>query len=274
MTRLYYEVVKDIPSYLDELDVSYLAATGHDLLGLAARTAGISRDEAVTRMRNITAAVVPVTSGKGVIPGFSKAVESILNHIGLTAFVTGKPDIAGIGEAFRKEAQIMFSADDQKFLAFNLHSRKVVDNYQVTASVFAQAMAAAAEMESGGLAGARVLVIGLGPVGSYAALELKRIGALVSVFDIDGLKTKSFVDSNDGIQAVSDLRLAAGEISYIYDATPAPEIIDDEMIQSSSVISCPGVPHGLTAAALVKIGPRFMHDVLPLGVAAMALQCI
>jgi len=274
MTRLYYEVVKDIPSYLDELDGAYLAATGHDLLGLAARTTGTSRDEAAQKIRNFTAAVVPVTSGKGVIPGFSLAVESILNHIGLTAFVTGQPDIAGIGEAFQREAQILFSADDQKFLAFNLHSRKVVDNSQATASGFTQAMAAAAEKDSGGLAGARVLVIGLGPVGSYAALELKKIGALVSVFDIDLLKIKRFVDANDGMQAVYDLRLAAGEINYIYDATPAPKIIDDEMIRPSTVISCPGVPHGLTAAALVKAGPGFMHDVLPLGVAAMALQCI
>lgn len=274
MTRLYYEAVKDIPDSLGELDEKYLRSTGCSLLGLAARAAGLAEDKAVQKVRGISAAVVPVTSGQGVIPGFSQAVESVLNHIGLTAFVTGQPDIAGFGEAFGKAAQIVFAADDHKFLALNLASRKVIDNSQSTACGFVQALAAAAELQSGGLRGEKVLVIGLGPVGAHAALELKKTGALVSVFDIDQLKVNEFTAANDGIQAVHDLRLAAGNINYIYDATPAPEIIDDEMIQPFTVISCPGVPHGLTAAALAKAGPGFIHDVLPLGVAAMALQCL
>ncbi|MFX0200553.1 MAG: hypothetical protein ACFFCW_30915 [Candidatus Hodarchaeota archaeon] len=46
------------------------------------------------------------------------------------------------------------------------------------------------------------------------------------------------------------------------------------MIRPTTVISCPGVPHGLIPAAREKIGVAFVHDNLPLGVAAMALQSI
>lgn len=272
ITRLYYEAVKDIPSSLNDLDRLYRAATGSNLLELAARAAGVTLEEAVQKVRGCTAAVVPVTSGQGLIPGFSTAVGSILNHIGFTGVVTNETDIAGIGEAFRRKARLLFSADDRKFLAINLQTKKVVDNSRATAFGFVHALASATELNSTGMANAGVLVMGLGPVGTCAALELQRIGMDVLVFDIDYLKAEHFAALHHGIEAVQDPRRVSRELTHIFDATPAQEIIPHEMIKPLTVVSCPGVPHGLTAGALTKLGPRFIHDVLPLGVCVMALQ--
>lgn len=274
ITRLYYDAVKDIPTSLDDLDRKYMASTGYNLLGLAARAAGVSPEAAKQKARGCIAAVVPVTSGQGLIPGFSSAVKSILNHIGLTGIVTNETDIAGIGEAFHRKAHLLFLADDMKFLAINLQNQNVVENSRATALGFVHALAAATELHSKSVAGAKVLVMGLGPVGTCAALELERIGFVVSVFDIDYIKAECFVGLHPGIEAVHDPRRVSRGITHIYDATPAPEIIDDDMVQPLTVTACPGVPHGLTAGALAKSGPRFIHDVLPLGVCVMALQAL
>lgn len=274
ITRLYYEAVKDIPSTLNELDQYYLEACGLDLRGIACRTANIAVSDAVERIKGRTAAVVPISSGQGVIPGFSEAVKAILNHIGIESFVTGKTDIGGIGEAFISRADLLFSADDDNFLAVNLRTSTVTDNSRATAIGFVHALAAAAEKTAGGLAGEKSLVIGLGPVGTHAASELLRIGAGVIVYDIDPARVKQFTDRFHGVIAAESLIEAANEADFILDATPSAGIIDAELIRERTVIACPGVPHGLTPAAFEKIGHRFIHDVLPLGVATMAMASL
>lgn len=273
ITRLYYDAVKNIPFSLKELDLAYLGATGHDLKGIACRAAGVSAAEAGERMSKLTAAVVPISSGQGIIPGFSEAVNAILQHIGLTSFITSENDIGGIGEAFAGKDDILFSADDYRFLAVNIKTSVVADNSRSTAIGFVHALAAAAEKRSGSLAGERVFVAGLGPVGSQAVLELLKLGAGVYVYDIDPDRVRVFKD-RFSVTPVSSLREGAAQADFILDATPAAGIIDEDLIRDCTVISCPGVPHGLTPAALEKIGPRFIHDVLPLGVATMAIHII
>lgn len=273
MTRLYYEIIKDIPSSLQELDRDLLRGTGHTLLSLAARTTNEPSATVEREIKNYTAAVVPVSSGAGVIPGFTDAVTAILRHIGLTAFVTRQSDVAGIGEAFDSGAEIFFAADDRQFLAFNLNSSRVVDNARATAAGFVQALAAAAETGGTPLAGREALVLGLGPVGAGAVAELQGLGAQVWVFDTDAAKLQAFAASHD-VRAAGDIGAAMDKIDYVLDATPAADIIDAGMLRAATVISCPGVPHGLTPPALEKISSRFIHDNLPLGVAVMAVQSI
>lgn len=273
LTRLYYEIIKAIPAALPEADQVLLRSTGHNLLGLAARTVGESYATVAGEVKNFTAAVVPVTSGAGVIPGFSAAVTAVLKHIGLSAFVTAQADVAGIGEAFNSKADIILAADDRQFLAFNLNTSLTVDNARATAAGFVQALAAAAEMKAGGLPGQEVLVLGLGPVGTHAVAELQKMRARIWVFDTDPARREAFAAVHQ-VQMADDIRTAMQKINYVLDATPAPEIIDAEMIQPATVISCPGVPHGLTPVALDKAGTRLIHDNLPLGVAVMAVKAI
>ena len=225
-------------------------------------------------IKNYSAAVVPISSGKGVIYGFVEAVAVILQHIGLKTSVTRQQDVAGFGEAFINKAGILFAADDRQFLAINVQNRVVVDNAWATANGFVQALAAAAEMRAEGLAGQEVLVLGLGSVGTHAVQALQKLGAQVWVLEIDSIRMRRYVDEHEGVQVANDLQTAFYTIDYILDATPTAGIIDESMIRATTIVSCPGVPHGLTPAALIKISSRFIHDNLPLGVAVMAIQSI
>lgn len=274
MTRLYYEIIKDIPDTLTELDKKLVLTTGHNLLELAAGTTSVPGAEAASRVKGVNAAVIPITSGEGVIKGFTGAVEAILRHIGVNAVITGKTDVGGFGEAFASGADLVFAADDRQFLAFNMRNRITVDNARATAEGFVQALAAAAEKQSGGLAGREVLVLGLGPVGGHAALKLLDIDARVVVYDIEMAKAAAFADNNSGIRVAAGIEEAMAGIDYVLDATPAAGIISETMIRPNTMISCPGVPLGLTPGAVQKIGPRLIHDNLALGVAVMAVQAV
>ncbi|MHB9093591.1 MAG: 3-methylornithyl-N6-L-lysine dehydrogenase PylD [Eubacteriales bacterium] len=274
MTRLYYEIIRDIPFSLSELDIRLQQSTGCDLMNLAALTANLPPAAVATKLGNCSAAVVPITSGEGVITGFANAVAAVLQHIGLQAGITRQYDVAGFGEAFGSKFDVVFAADDHKFLAFNLKTLKVVDNAQATAVGFVRALAATAELKSGGLYNREVLVLGLGPVGVYAVKELKKLGADIWVFDTDTARMEEFAGQYVGVKAARGIGEAIKGIDYVLDATPAAGIIGAEMIGPATVISCPGVPHGLTPEAGEKIGSRFIHDNLALGVATMAVQSI
>ena len=274
LTRLYNEIIKEIPVSLGFLDQDLLRSTGHNLLGLAVRTTNKPYDAVVEEIKNYSAAVVPISSGQGVIPGFVDAVTAVLNHIGLKTLITRQLDVAGLGEAFSRRAHILFAADDQQFLAINVQNRVVVDNAWAAANGFVQALSAAAEMRAGGLGGQKVLVIGLGPVGTHAVQALQKLGAQVWVFDTDSIRLQTCVAEHRDVQITCDLQTAFHTIDYVLDATPAAGNIDESMIRTTTIVACPGVPHGLTPAALTKIGARFIHDNLPLGVAVMAVQSI
>ena len=273
MSRLYYELIKDIPSSLPELDGDLLRCTGHNLVSLAARTTCLPLTTIHEEIKDQTAAVVPISSGEGMIPGFTDAVAAILEYIGLKAWVTGHPDVVGFGEAVKSGADILFAADDLEFLAINPRNRKVVENAWATANGFVQALAAAAEMRSDTLEGQKVLALGLGKVGTHAVKAFQELGSRTWVFDTDSTRLQACVDQHD-VQVVKDLKMAFQSIDYILDATPAAEIIDESMIRPTTIISCPGVPHGLTPTARAKIGTGFIHDKLPLGVAVMALESL
>lgn len=272
LTRLYYDIIKDIPQSLPELDSHLLRSTGHNLIGLAARTIGVSLDEIINKIHNCSAAVVPISSGLGVIRGFAEAVEAVLLHLGMRAWITRQTDVAGLGEAFRNGADILFASDDREFLAIDIHSAKVVNNTRATAYGFVNALSAAAEITGLGLKGRDVLVLGLGPVGMFTVEALESREACISVCDTDPVRLQACADAHRGVNIAPHMEKALQTIDFVVDATPSAGIIHETMIRPSTVISCPGVPHGLTPAALLKIGDRFIHDNLALGVAVMAVD--
>lgn len=274
MTRLYYDIIKDIPQSMDILDHHLIRNTGFNLLGLAVLAADKNFDEVTNKINIYSSAVIPVTSGKGIIPGFAEAVQAILKHIGLQAFITSQPDVGGFGEAYEKGADLIFAADDKRFLVFNPESRRIVDNAWATAAGFVKALEGAAQKAGTILEGNDVLVLGLGPVGSYSVKELQKRKAKVWIFDTDPAKMEAAVQKYKDIQIVRSIEEAMNKINYVLDATPSAEIFKEEMIQPETIISSPGVPHGLTPGALLKIEGRLIHDKLPLGIATMAVQAL
>ena len=274
MTRLTSDMILDPSVALKKLDERLIESSGFDALELAARAVSCPLNEARNRLLKVKAAVVPMGCGEGVISGFAEAVAANLDHVGMEPFVTSKTDVAGFGQALSGGVDVVFAADDDAFLALNLKNSRVADNSWATAKGFTEALIAAAVKLDGGLEGEKVIVLGLGAVGHHAARFLMEAGAFVLVFDTENEKIMSFIRRNPGAQGVSDPVSALRNINYIFDATPAKDIITEDMINSGSIVACPGVPSGLTEAAQKKIQNGFIHDNLYLGVTVMAVASV
>jgi pyrrolysine biosynthesis protein PylD len=270
MTRLRSEHIAAAARNLRGYDAELRRKVGTDLRGLACGAAGMDVEAFARRTVASTAAVVPVTAGGGIIAGFSEAVRRILAHIGLKTFVTEQADVAGLAEAYRSGCDLILLADDHSFVAIHTRRRGVVSNAEATGAGYAWGLG----LMAGGVRGKSVLVVGCGPVGRSAADHLLSVGAHVHVYDTDGAKACRLAGEMEGrsrmVVVEQNFTAALARHTLILDATPAAGIIDADAIAPEACISAPGVPIGLTGAALRKVSDRVLHDFLEIGVATMA----
>jgi pyrrolysine biosynthesis protein PylD len=275
VTRLRTEDIADIAAELDDYDAELLAKTGYTLRGIACHAVGIDEEKIQDLIDSFRVVVVPITSGEGVIDGFAATVKEIVAHIGFRAFVTHQTDVAGLAEALEKKSDVIMLADDYHFVALNLKSHRVVDNAKATGKGYVWGL----NLMTGGLKGRRVLVIGCGPVGRSAVETLVRLEAKVSVYDVNphrchDLAGKIRRSLSTEIKVEKEFGQALIGHQILVDATPAPNLIDNQHITPETYISAPGVPHGLSLAALKKISGRFLHDSLQIGVATMIVDAV
>ncbi len=287
MTRLVESDVRALTAHLDEVEGALLRLTGCDFVTLAARACGVSEGVARDALAHAAVAVVPITSGEGVIAGFVDCVAAICARLGCRAArVTEATDVAGFAEAFTGGDDLVFAADDRHFLAFDLSSRAVADDDPCTAYAYAAALDAAvarsgpagagapseSSADSGGVAGKPVLLLGLGPVGRAAAARLVALGAEVLVCELDEARLAAVVAA----LPVTPVTLADGlsRSRLVLDATPTPDLIDDDWPAGDGIVCSPGLPPGVTAAAAQTLGDRLVHEPLALGVAVMAVQAL
>ncbi len=269
MTRLTSEAIQFMKEDLALYDADLLRKTGLGLLQIACRAVGMEEAEARRSLPSVVAGVVPMTSGEGIIAGFSEAVADIVGYLGARSFVTGSTDVAGLAEAVRRGADVVFQADDHRFIALNLSSRNVADNSEATARGFVAAL----DSLAGGLKNRAVLVLGAGEVGRKAIASLLGLGARVAVYDPDPEKSRA-LGNESGLTVEKDLEEALEKHRLIVDASPAAGIIKERHIKSDTAISAPGLPLGLCPGALVSIGGRLVHDPLQIGVATMLILAI
>jgi pyrrolysine biosynthesis protein PylD len=270
MTRLKGEDVKDIGKQLKDYDISLVKITGLTLREIARRAVGISEEEMNGPLAGRRVAVIPITCGGGIIEGFVETVGKILNHIGANVFQSRAADLGGFAEAIEQGADILFCADDERFVALNLALRKVVDNTEATARGYVEAL----EHAVGGLNGQEVLVIGgAGRLGWNAVLFLLKKGARVSVYDADRdrllLRSRGY-----DVMVEHNLEEALKKHLIFFDASPAPDLIRPEHIKPETIIAAPGIPLGLTEDAYVLVQDRLIHDPLQMGVATMFVEAI
>jgi pyrrolysine biosynthesis protein PylD len=270
VTRLTTADIRTIADDLADYDADLVARTGHSLRGIACRAAGISDAQFDKTVGNLVVAVVPVTSGEGLIGKFCDAVKSISCHLGADTFITRATDVAGLAEAFEKKTDIVLMSDDDRFIALHTQRCRVIDNADATGYGYVAGL----DLMTGGLQSRDVLVVGCGPVGFAAAESLIRLRARVSIYDIGpsksqnlAAKIKSACDSDIIIE--NDLETALAEYRLIIDASPAADIIQAHHITPDTYISAPGVPLGLSDKARLKISNRLLHDPLQIGVATM-----
>jgi pyrrolysine biosynthesis protein PylD len=254
MTRLTTEDVATLDEDLGPLDDRLRAATGLDLRGLAAEAAGASAES----VESMTFTVVPMTCGQGRIGGFGEAVAAIIGHIGGWAEVTPNCDACGMAEAVENGADVLFLADDERFVALDLVRRKTVDNAHATALGFVHALHRAA----GTIAGREVMVIGAGPVGRRAIILLQQRGAKVLLAETN--PDRAAVPGTRHVDLLEGLRSA----DLVMNASPAP--LKGRWLRQGAIVSSPGVPFGFDREALSRA--TVIHDPLPTGVAVMAYQ--
>ena len=274
MTRLTKDDITLISDQLHAYDEDLIGKTGHTLAGVASHAAGLTEAEMRKSAADIRLSVVPITLGRGIIPGFCETVANIAAHIGCRAFVTQQADIAGLAEAFGDKSDILMLADDDRFVAVDVTHRLVADNAVATAKGFIAGL----DLMTGGLKKKNVLVLGCGAVGRAATQTLIKQGAMISIYDInsssrDDLANTIKQTSKTQINIIDDLDQALTDHQFIVDATPAADIIRSSHISAQTYISAPGVPLGLDKEAQVKISNRLLHDPLQIGVATM-VTCI
>jgi pyrrolysine biosynthesis protein PylD len=273
MTRLRAEDIKHISQELKAYDQQLLDKTGHTLKGIACHALGLLQDKFEDIVNSYRVCVIPLSCGQGIIDGFSATVSDILSHLGFRSFVAQEPDVAGIAGAFENRSDIILLADDDRFVAINVHTGHVSDNTEMTAKGFVAGL----DLMAGGLKGEEILVIGCGQLGCYTAKTLVAIGARISVCDIDPQRTlalqREIMDElKTRIQIDNGWRSAPGRYPCMIDATPSANLIDASMITPEIYVAVPGVPCGLSLEARNKLSDRYLHDPLQIGVATMVID--
>jgi pyrrolysine biosynthesis protein PylD len=264
LTRL---TEKDITG-LDQELVSYnrdlLKKTGMTLREIACFASGVREEEFIQAGEKLKVAVVPITAGLGVIGGFVHSVQSITRFLGFETVITRRTDVDGFYEATEKKADIVFMADDNRFIAVNLHRGFVADNGVATGRGYVAALYGM----SAGLEDQKVLVLGAGPVGRAALKFLQELGARSAVFDINSSATADLANQ-DGITVEHHIDQALIRYPYLVDATPQGSFLTLEKLHKNIMVSAPGVPLGLTTDTYTMIEERVIHDPLQIGVAVM-----
>jgi len=273
MTRLREEDIDHIPGQLDAYDARLKRVTGSSLRQIACRAAGVDEALILDVLDRVCISAVPVTSGLGVIGGFSGTVAAIVSHLGFRSFVTGSCDVAGIAEGIERGADILMLSDDDRFVAISPGRRHVVDNSRATA----QGFVAALELMRGGLTGESVLVLGCGPVGVAATEALIGRGASVAVCDIGQERALAVLrdigkDASDRIRMEDSSRSALKGYELIFDATNVGNFIEPAHLTPRTVVAAPGMPCALTPEAMAEHRDRVLHDALEIGTATMAVQ--
>lgn len=262
MTRLKTEWITDIEKQAADWNRRLEQQTGLDYLELAARVSGNSRKSLEQAAKNCRIGVVPITSGLGTIDTFSQSVAAIVRAMGFETFVTGACDVDGIYEACRGGADILYMADDNRYLALNIQNGKTGDNNLATARGFAEILCSMA----GDLKEQQTAVLGYGIIGQLMARDLAEKGAEIAVYDKDPAKEGQVLA--DGYRWISSAE-ALKNFQYIADATSQGPWLEADMLHPDVILAAPGIPFSLSEAAKEALKGRYVHDLLEIGTASM-----
>jgi pyrrolysine biosynthesis protein PylD len=267
MTRLTETDVATLTAELLPVEDRLREATGLGLRDLALRT--VTDGDRCVQLHGARVAAVPMSSGEGVITGFSACVVATLLHLGCDAWVTAQPDVRGIQAAVAAGAQVLFLADDHRFIALNVSKGCSVDDDPATADGYVTAL----EVAAGGLEGREVLVLGLGPVGRAAVRRLAMRGASVLVAEPDEERVAAAHEVGLPFET-SALAAGVARCDLIFDASPAAGIIDAAEVRAETIAAVPGMPSAFTEAAQEALDVRHIHEPLAIGVAVMAARAL
>ena len=260
MTLLTEKDLEESTRALSRLESFCSSACGMTPYELGCRAFGLSPVPLSDRQA-LRVACIPITAGIGILGDFCHIVAAAIGQLcGASAFVTQGCDVTGFEEALEGGADIVFMADDDTFVAYQVKSGRFSDNSCATGRMFAALL----DCASGGIDG-DVLILGVGKVGAGACRYLSEQGISAKWFDVKEAAPACF-DA-----ARKDPEWGKRSWPYLIDATTAAGIIDVQHVTSESIVSAPGVPFGVTPGAQ-KTARLVIHDNLALGVVAMFCQ--
>lgn len=263
MTLLTVEDLERTRRDLEGLDETCRAATGLSPYELGCRAFGLTPVSKSLRQK-LKVACVPITAGNGILGDFCHIVAAIVEQLaGIEAFVTQRTDVSGIEDAIWSDADIVFLADDETFVAYNTRTNALSDNSIATGRVFAAVLDCAAGLSSGD----EVLVLGAGKVGRGACGYLADRGVSAYWFD-------AHLDQAPGFDsALRCENWGARSWKHIVEATTASGLVEPSHVGPDSIVSAPGVPFGVSDQAVQRAQLVF-HDNLAMGVVAMLCQAL
>lgn len=267
MTRLKSEWIKDIEHEVEEWNRTLLSSTGAGLLELAAKGSGIGVDMLTEAIAHCRVGVVSITGGQGIIGTFAESVAAIVTAMGFGADVAKRTDVDGFYEVQSRGANVVFMADDDRFLAVNLDTNTLGENDRSTACGYTEALEGMmGKRNRGSLKGQKVLLLGYGRVGREIETYLYQKGASVVIYDRNeevcrGLseKGKDYLRSPEEIKGYE----------FIMDATSTGPWISKDMLREDVLIAAPGIPFSLDEEAREHFKGQWIHDNLPIGTATM-----
>jgi pyrrolysine biosynthesis protein PylD len=216
-------------------------------------------------LSQISACVVPVTAGQGVIEGFTDAIEAALRYAGLQVIRPEAKDINGLYHAWERGADVVFLADDERYMAMNFRNGVCCDNTAATAYGY---MTALEEMAGGpgSLKNRSVLLAGCGKVGCIAANALRQAGAALTLYDKNMLAARRIkLDTDRVITDAKDI----SAFPYILDATGSGAWLTKDMVREGAIIAAPAIPLSFTFNISERPDIRLFHDTLHTGTLVM-----
>ena len=258
MTRLITEWIDEIKNNSKEKEAKLKEKAGLNFVALAAKSSGWSVVDIERATQQIKIGVVPVTSGEGVIGSFAEAVAAVTGAMGFQSFVTECVDVSGILEAHKREADILFMADDNQYISFNLNKKKMTDNNFATAAGYLTAL----EEAHGSMVGKEVLLLGFGVLGQEFLKRLMKKGIGVTGYDIDENRLKAMARSGASIlENIEDMK----KFKIVIDATNQGSWIHQGMLHPDTWIASPGIPLSLDEDTYAIYEKRTIHDFLEIG---------
>lgn len=269
MTRLKTEWVEPMLLSMDKYNIELKRKTNMNLCDIFREKSSFTDKEVELLQSSIKVGVVPITQGEGIIRCFSESIAAIIQSMNFDAEVMRHTDVDGIYEGYRKNCDVLFMADDDRYVAVNTRKHKISDNNYATAYGYIEVLEALMLKEGVSMKESiqPILIIGYGTVGREAAsiLDVQKIE--YCVFDKN---TK--VQESSGHPMQKDKKIS--DYKYILDFTNEGEWLSKEMLLSDTCYASPGVPCSLTEDAKMFLHDRAVYDNLEIGTAVMLSEVL
>ena len=268
MTRLKTEWIDYMLDGMNDYNNSLKTKTGFDLAGLTMDTFEIPKERYDRLAGSLLISAVPVTQGEGIIGSFSDSVAAIVRSMGFRAYVSEDTDVEGIYGSILMDADVIYMADDTRYLAFSRDNGSFGENNYATALGFIMVLKAMMKKAGLDISKEKILVIGNGLVGEEAVQILLNHGIDFDMYDKDPKAVEAFKDLDTGKYTLS----SPDEIKnyrFILDFTNEGGWLKDEMLTEDVIYASPGVPLSLDEKAAERLQNTAVYDNLEIGTAMM-----